>query len=110
MLISIKEALPESDNQAWMDGFERELRLGFELEKAQYKARQMAIREQEKGVGRKMFDGIGQVTGIIDARTYFRWQQEDPDFWNDDGNYRKFLRDNPECRAEAPDKKPIITL
>lgn len=107
MLITLEEALPEASNQSWLDGFEKELRLGWELEKAQYKARQMAAR---KDVGERIrnIDGLGQLTGVIDARTYFRWQQEDEHFWEDDGNYKRFLRDNPECRAPDPVKKTVV--
>ena len=33
---------------------------------------------------------------LVDARTWFRWQQEDPDFWKDDSNVKKILKDNKE--------------
>ena len=36
------------------------------------------------------------LAGVIPARTYFRWMQVDPHFWEDDGNVKRILKDNPE--------------
>jgi hypothetical protein len=38
------------------------------------------------------------LTGIIDSRTYFRWLQTDPHFFEDKGNWQRFVRDNPEVQ------------
>jgi hypothetical protein len=32
---------------------------------------------------------------VVDARTWFRWQQVDPHFWSDTKNIEKFTKDNP---------------
>jgi ABC-type Zn uptake system ZnuABC Zn-binding protein ZnuA len=46
---------------------------------------------------RKDREGAEQrLTGIIDGRTFFRWLQTDPHFWNDPGNWKRFAKDNPE--------------
>tara|TARA_B110000014_G_C19568667_1_gene303038 strand:+ start:44 stop:364 length:321 start_codon:yes stop_codon:yes gene_type:complete len=37
-----------------------------------------------------------RLEGVIDARTYMRWQAVDPHFWDDDANVKKFLKDNRE--------------
>lgn len=39
------------------------------------------------------------LRAVMDARTYFRWKQTDPHFFDDDKNLKNFLRDNPECEA-----------
>jgi hypothetical protein len=38
------------------------------------------------------------LTGVIDARTFFRWMQVDRHFWDDKGNWKRFVRDNPEVQ------------
>lgn len=40
-----------------------------------------------------------RLRAVMDARTYFRWKQTDPHFFDDDKNLKNFLRDNPECEA-----------
>ena len=83
-----------------MDGFERECRLGFELEKAQRMARVVEMKKAEAIKNRKHIDGVGERIGEIDVRTFFRWEQEDDgNFWNDKGNIKKFFNDNPEYRV-----------
>jgi len=37
-----------------------------------------------------------RLMGVIDARTYMRWQEVDPHFWDDDANVKKFIKDNRE--------------
>jgi len=39
-----------------------------------------------------------RLEGVIDARTYMRWQEVDPHFWDDDANVKKFLKDNRETQ------------
>lgn len=51
-------------------------------------------------------DGLGQRTGVIPARVYFRWiHQEGVDFWRDPKNRERFFRENPQCRAAKPQRK-----
>ena len=99
MLVKLEDALPEANNQCWLDGFEREIRLGFELEKANRMARVAKMKEVERIQNRKHIDGIGQRVGEIDARTFFRWQQEEEGFWDDPKNVKRFLNDNPEYKV-----------
>lgn len=103
-VITLQEAFPKDYGPAWVDGLEREFRRGVELEKVQYMARQLQAR-QEAGEVHKMVDGLGQCTHVWDARTYFRWLKEDPHFWEDQSNVRKFEQDNPECKVKT--EKPI---
>ena len=100
----------QADDLAWMDGLEKEFRKGWELEKATYSARQRMARKEVDSAPIKNIDGLGQLTAVIDARTYFRWQEQDQDFWSDDGNVKKFLKDNPECRAPKPVAPTRITV
>lgn len=110
MLLKLEEVLPEAGSQSWLDGFERELRLGFELEKATQKARAIAAQQHENGVARKHIDGLGEKIATIDARTYFRWLQEDEDFWNDRSNVIRFVKDNPEYKPPAAEKKTMVVV
>lgn len=47
----------------------------------------------------KTRDGLGQMIGSIDSRTYMRWHQMAPGCWSDPAFVRGFLKDNPQCRA-----------
>ena len=83
----------------FLDGFSREVQSMVETEKAKYWVRQSQIANVESQLGRQTLDGLGQKIAAIDARTYFRWLGEDPDFWNDKANIKRFLSDNPECKS-----------
>lgn len=65
-------------------------------EKAMAQIRQVNRKRSEYMKEARQVDGLGQLIGVIDARIYFRWMQEDPDFWNDKKNVDKFMKDNPE--------------
>lgn len=41
-------------------------------------------------------DGIGECYAQMDSETYHRQLQNDPYFWMDKGNTRKFFKDNPQ--------------
>ena len=82
---------------------ENELRFGTWLqrkiarERADTKRRMVAAALPYKGVQNRQLGEL-TLTGIIDARTYFRWLQTDPDFFKDKGNWKRFVRDNPEVQ------------
>lgn len=107
-ILTIQEAFP-NESQEWLNGLEKEFRWGVELEKVRYKARQLEARKRE-GTNHRNVDGLGQLTHVFDARTYFRWMEEDEHFWEDDNNVRRFEQDNPECKADAPEKNIRITV
>lgn len=71
------------------------------MEKAMGVVRQAQIARVLEKTGSIRRDGLGQRTGVVDARTFFRFQQEFPGCWNDKGFRDEFLRDNPQCRAEG---------
>lgn len=109
-ILNLRDELPEAGSPAWFDGFEKELRLGFELEKAQRMARVRAVQEEERLHDRKHIDGLGQKIASTDARTWFRWAQEEEGFWEDRANVFKFVKDNPEYRPPAAKKKIQIVI
>jgi hypothetical protein len=39
-----------------------------------------------------------ELKAMVPARDFFRWQQTDPNFWDDDKNLRKLKRDNEAAR------------
>lgn len=70
-----------------------------QAERATYKDRQRQVarnHEHLKGVSLKNMKPVG----AIDARTFLRWEQEAPGFWNDNASRNSFYRDNPECRIQ----------
>ena len=50
-------------------------------------------------MGSTAIEGAGQHIGRVDARTFFRWQQEHPGCWSEDGFVKEFLKNNPCYRA-----------
>jgi hypothetical protein len=81
---------------------ENELRFGAWLQKRLDRERADTRRRMVEAAipYRKARRQMGELTltGIIDARTFFRWMQTDPDFWRDKGNWKRFVRDNPEVQ------------
>lgn len=79
---------------------DRELRLEVEKEKVEYALRASKIaRINSQLIPTECIDGLGPKVASIDARTYFRWQQEHPGCWDDKTFMREFVRDNPETRT-----------
>ena len=82
---------------------ENELRFGSWLqrkiarERADTKRRMVAAAVPYRNVRNRQMGEL-TLTGIIDARTYFRWLQTDPHFFKDKGNWRRFVKDNPEVQ------------
>ena len=81
---------------------ENELRFGtwlqkrLDRERADTKRRMVETAAPYRNARRQM--GEFTLTGVIDARTYFRWVQTDPNFFQDKGNWKRFVRDNPEVQ------------
>lgn len=74
-------------------------------EKAMSRLKQIEIAKREHAKGARAIEGLGQLIGVIDPRTYFRWMQEDPDFWKDKKNVDKFLKDNKQCSVPRKGNK-----
>ena len=86
-------------DEAYVDRLRRQNEIDMRNEKETYKERQRAVaraHEDMKGTQSKHFKPVG----AIDARTFLRWEQKDPGFWNDTANRDKFYKDNPECRIQ----------
>jgi len=81
---------------------ENEIRFGkfvdrrIERERADTRRRMIEAAMPYRNANRQL--GELTLSGIIDARTFFRWMQTDPDFWRDRNNWKRFVRDNPEVQ------------
>lgn len=89
---------------------EKELRLGFELQRHMAFARQRKIAEANHRNPRRLMDGLGQVTMSIDPvlrgiieHEYGRGCFKDKSF------VRELLRDNEMLRVKS-EKRPMITV
>lgn len=89
---------------------ERELRLGFEIERARAFARQRRLAQANQRNPRRMIDGMGQVTMSIDPvlrllteRQFGRGCFKDKQFC------RELVRDNPELRVPVQKTPTILT-
>lgn len=49
---------------------------------------------KEQGYNKKAIDGVGECYAEMDSRTYHRQMQNDPDFWKDPSNHKRFFKDN----------------
>jgi hypothetical protein len=65
------------------------------MEKAKYRRRAGSIFQRYKNYQHNKKAEL-RLEGVVDARTWFRWQQEDPYFWHDDSNVKKILKQNKE--------------
>jgi len=105
--------IPEFEGEngsAYMDALERELRLGIEQEKVNYGLRQALIQDELRGQQLRTREGLGQLSMVIDARTYFRWHMKEPGCWQDKGFVERFKKDNPECVAPRPEMKTTVLV
>ena len=64
-------------------------------EKHEYKERSRQIRKAAENFN---FGKGVRAQAIIDAKTYFRHEQQNPGCMSDSGYTKEFLRDNPETR------------
>lgn len=85
--------LPQSFLEEFNDRFLRTI----SDEKAQAEIRQAQIAKQLEAS--KHIEGLGQLIGKVDARVFFRWWQAEPGCWTDEAFIKRFLQDNPNCRA-----------
>lgn len=85
----------------WDEWMDKALREGGFLERYMARERHTGQRRQ-RAVARKM-QGFKQnmksdfeLKAAVPAREFFRWKQEDPDFWLDDKNLKSLKRDGAE--------------
>lgn len=91
------------------DAVEQELRMGFEIEKANAFKRQIRLAQANHRMPRRTVDGMGQVTMSIDPvlqaicrQTYGR------DCFKDKQFVRELLRDNDALRVPVQRKAMIV--
>ena len=89
----------------FMENLDRYLRYEVDMEHHQAAMREAMARKENTEMGSAKSDGLGQLTGTIPAREYFRWHQSHPGCWGDKSFIREFYRDNPSCRAKQTEKK-----
>lgn len=104
--IPVLETGAAPDEQRDLEIMLKEVRSGLAYEKVMAMEQMARNARYEAAItDAKTVDGLGQRTMVIPSRLFFRWRQVDPHFWADKENVRKFLRDNPACRAAKPNKK-----
>lgn len=80
---------------------ERELRLGFELDKATAEARQGKIGAMNRKEVRSI-DGLGALNARVDSSAYHYWGKRlGYDCWQDKAFLNEFLRDNPQSKVKS---------
>ena len=98
--IIVKGSSKQRSDEEYIARLQKQNEQDMRNEKETYKDRQRAVakaHEHLKGAKSKHFKPVG----AIDARTFLRWEQQDPGFWSDKGNRDKFYKDNPECRIQS---------
>jgi len=91
---------------AYMDGLERYFRFSesrdvkefsFKKREADALMEKKVLDNQNKGI-----DGLGQLKGVIPAREFFRWRQDQGDYiWEDKHFLNSFYRDNPQFKVKG---------
>ena len=84
-----------------MDKFEGWMRRGVDYEKTMSDIRLAQVKGDVTTSGTKAMDGLGEQYAVMDSRTYMRWQQVDPYFWDDPSNLKRFLKDNDKYLLEG---------
>jgi hypothetical protein len=80
---------------------ERELRLGFQFDKANCEARQGKLGQVNKEKV-KAVEGLGSLEARIDSTSYHFWGQKlGYDCWKDKQFKREYLRDNPQAKVNC---------
>lgn len=102
--IIVPKSRPKEDRGFW-ETLERNIRLGVGKEKVLLQQQMAENARLERMIGRKVVNGLGQLTAVIPARLYFRWNDYQPGIWNDRKEANKIIRDTPEIQAARPDKK-----
>jgi len=87
---------PAGNGSAYMDKLERGIRMGMEQEKVTYKLRQHAAAGEWDGVELDRKSSF-RPTMVFDARTYFRWDKQEPGCWEDKGFEKDYAKKNPEA-------------
>ena len=85
----------------WDEFFWREMREGGRLHRYLQRERHTSVKRLRR-VARHMQNfrqnnkSDLRLLAAVPAREFFRWKQEDPDFWADDKNLKSLRRDNPD--------------
>jgi hypothetical protein len=80
---------------------DRELRLGWELDRALAERRRKGVGKVNGQVSRSV-DGLGELTARIDNIAYHYWGKRiGYECWADKQFLKEFLRDNPEARVRS---------
>ena len=87
------------NGSAWMDNLEKGIRRGIEQEKVTYQVRQEAAASVWDNAELNKKSSYRPVA-VFDARTYFRWDQQEAGCWEDKGFEKDFLKKNPECLVQ----------
>jgi hypothetical protein len=96
----------DKNPQMLQDWYWKELRSGCLLnyllrERAKSPQRIRAVARRNHGFRQNPKSDM-QFRASIPAREFFRWKQQDPDFFSDDSNLRSLKRDNPELPINVP--------
>lgn len=89
------------NGSSFMKNLDRYLRYEVDLEQHQATMRETMARQENRAIGKRMVDGLGEHKGAIPAREYFRWHQQERGCWGDKTFVKEFFRDNPELRAQS---------
>ena len=84
---------------------EAEVRVGWELQRAQAEDRQKSL-GRLNAKGGKAVDGLGSVVARIDGTSYHYWGQRlGYECWKDNQFMNEYLRDNPQCNVKSSGTK-----
>lgn len=85
--------------EQFLHEFEQEILGTIPEEKAQAELRAASIGRMMLDDGPLAIEGIGQKLGEVDARTWFRWNNQFPGCWQNKEFCNEFFKDNPQYRS-----------
>lgn len=95
----------DTTDKHWWTVLERNIRLGIGREKVLQENRMKDNARLEAMTPRKTVEGLGQLVAVFDLENYLRWDHAERGCWGDKKFGRDFIRNNPQVRANRPDKK-----
>lgn len=85
---------PKNTSQKTWDKFYRWTQDEQQADRVRHSTYLERVKSASDGIAAKAVDGLGECYAEMDGRMYHRQLQNDPNFWNDPSNVKKFFKDN----------------
>ena len=87
---------PKNITKSTWDKFYRWAQNEQEADRVRHSTFLERVKATSDGIGEKAIEGVGECYAQMDSRMFHRQLQNDPHFFDDVGNIKKFFKDNPQ--------------